>query len=152
MDNLDVTTSPFGTDSIVSSGTEFYPHVSQAQVANNTGFNYYCPRFVCPQLEECGTDNGGTKSRDVRGLILAGTYTAYAVVATAFEGTLSSGTVKLDGTVIITDNATPGGWVTGTETVIITTTGWVTANYYVATDTSLYGTLRAGAIYIRQSV
>ena len=150
MDNLAVTTATFGTDSLVATGTEYYPATSQAQVVNNTGVNYYAPILVAPQLEEAGVTNG-TESRDVKAWMTAGTYTVYGAIATYFESTAVTGSASLDGTLIVTGSQTGAHWEEDSATVIVTTSGWITGNYYVDTNGDRFGTVHAGALYARKT-
>ena len=126
MDNLAVTTATFGTSDLVSTGTEIYPHVSQAQIANNTGYIYYRPQCVCDQVT--GASNG-TEWQQVH--ILAGTYQAYARGSFTVMGT-NTGEVGLDGTTLLTVSGSSAGWYEDDAEVIITSTGWHNVSF--ATD------------------
>ena len=144
MDNLAVTTATFGTSDLVSTGTEYYPHVSQAQVANNTGWIYYRPQHVCDQVTNA---SDGTEAQQI--YVLAGTYQAYARGSfTGITGT-NVAEIYMDGTTLITVTGTDAGWHENDEEVIITSTGWYNAEF--ATDDAA-ATVLHSSIAIRHKI
>jgi hypothetical protein len=151
--DLDVTTAPWSISNVEPVHNETANAAYATQRARNTGYLYYAPRLVCPQLELCGTTTGtessGAASKDVKAYMLAGTYTAYAAFSLGSASPTVTGSSSLDGTLIA--RGTQQGWASGSATVIISTTGWITGNYYVHCPSSTTGTVKAGAIYVRQT-
>jgi hypothetical protein len=84
MDNLDPTASVWGTSDLVSTGTEIYPHVSQAQIANNTGYNFYRPFLAATISDEQPSAQGGTLSVSYTdyAYLFAGTYNTFIASST----------------------------------------------------------------------
>jgi len=138
MDNLDVTSSQFGTDSLVATGTEYYPSDSQAQIVNNTGYNYHYPHrlvsFYSSPQTVAGSSSNGTKVSN-KGYSLAASCLVQCRlyhIATGAEFTSGTVTFSIDGTLLYT-HAASSIWAGTTAefegTISLATDGWRGAEY-----------------------
>ena len=142
MDNLAVTTATFGTDAVVATGTEYYPHVSQAQIANNTGFNFYRPILISTTSNTLISTN---PEDEYPAYLLGGTYTAYC------GGWVSDYDAKayIDGSCIGTMEAgTAAGMSYANGSTWAGTTGWHIVKYLIMVT----GTFDNGAVFLRKTV
>lgn len=135
MDNLVVTTATFGTSDLVSTGTEFYPHVSQAQVAQNTGFNYYLPKYLVRDADGHTVSAQGTGTDVGDQFYLGiGKFAIYGRIWTSGSNINPAGTAKfaIDGTTLV-EYASGADWagttLTFTGTISPTTRGWTGGVY-----------------------
>ena len=132
--HLNPATAEFGTTNLVSESGDYLPAASWAQMAYNTGFNWYTVRHLCTQTTAITrTPDSGSESNKV--YMAAGTYVVYASTYMDLEGATSEGTIRVAGTTIIAESGTQSGWYTGSATVIIDTTTWYDAQY-IAVGTS----------------
>ena len=153
--DLNGTTADYGTQNLVGATGETLPAVVQAQMSDNTGFNWYTPHMLSKQ-----TDNiiaARTTDTDSHYAFMAqGTYIVWA--SAYFEQTgvyvAADCYVQVDGTSIIQEEGAPftGSFVTGSAEVIVGSDSWVFIEYKAkGADAANESTTRDGAVYFRRN-
>ena len=148
MDNLAVTTSTFGTSDIVSTGTEYYPHVSQAQIANNTGYNYHTPKYLLDNNTYVTQKGVGTATYSTPTWYTnTGKYAIQYKITT--ESINRGGTVRcvVDGTTIfelISVSSWVGTTIYSSGTIKPSSSGWLGATFTAIQSDGMDGTTQVG--------
>jgi len=151
MQDLDPTTAIFGTSSLVGETDDVFPSVTQGQISDNTGFNWYSIECMGMQPEPIEVEGvNGTVS--LRTYLSIGTYDIWATCwLWAYTSSKVYGTVSINGTDIIgTFRQNAGIPEYGSGTVIVGASGWIESVFRVITFFGT-GTMRRGAIYFRRT-
>lgn len=148
--DLNPATATFGTNNLIGETGDIFPSTTWAQMAHNTGFNWYTLRHICTQTTEIlRTASNTTESNKV--YLADGTYVVYASSYFDLEnGNTSQGTIRLAGTDIITEEGATSGWFNGSAEVIIDITDWYSAEYNAVGDAGYKSTVKNTTLYFHR--
>lgn len=145
MDDLTPSTATFGTGTLLGETDDVFPALTQAQISENTGFNWYSIECLCMQPKQLEADNE-TSTDSIKNYMASGTYDIQAVFYLNADGN-TSGTYKINGTTLIGITTTTDGWKYGSGT-ITHDGGWVTSHWEVSSNGIV--NINSGAVFFRR--
>jgi len=148
--NLNPATATFGTSNLVGETNDIFPATTWAQMAHNTGFNWYTVRHLITQTQEI-TRTPGNETEQNQVYMAAGTYAVY--VSSYFDlenGATAQGTIRLQGEDIITQSGVYADWIYGSATIIVDTGGWVAAQYNAVGESGTKATVKNTTFYFHR--